>query len=356
MASSMDPMPTVLQNALDDLVSSRSSKNCKDRSLETIGCLLASICVSGDPSAADNLDSFLSLQDAFECNIATRLMGWISHNTFSLETYISRETEDRARPTESTALMSQLTQALTIIQGVALVHKPSKLYLGRKYSLEVLVDLISTTRRVTTPSSTPDHKRHKSVPSVTTTQSSAPVMPSTPHAALQSAILDTLCCILVDSPAALRHFEEADGLSVISKLIRRSSTPKEVRIKCIEFLVFYVMDETESASVLGHEPRSASEPSRPVPTAPSTPTRPRHKKSRSLVPSSRSGSQLDPFLSTSGYSSTSSLSDAESFTSVESTVGPRTPEDDDIPIHRPLAELRKESDRDRVSSPKKEFS
>jgi len=38
---------------------------------------------------------------------------------------------------ESKTIASQLIQALGIIQGVALIHKPTKAFLGRKYSLEV---------------------------------------------------------------------------------------------------------------------------------------------------------------------------------------------------------------------------
>ncbi|TFK55385.1 hypothetical protein OE88DRAFT_1651673 [Heliocybe sulcata] len=336
MDCSLGAMRSVLQNALDDLISSRTSRERKDKSLAEIERLLASISLSG---AAEVLDAFLALQDAFECNIATRVLGWISHNTYALHTYIADRTEDK-----SNTLMSQLTQALGILQGVALVHKPSKLYLGRKYSLEVLVDLLSTTRRVTTPLTSPE--RPKSVCSVTSTSSDTPTMPTTPHALLQWTIFETLCCILVDAPPALRHFEEVDGLIVVSKLLRRTSTPKPVRMKIIEFVWIYLMDETTPATfVVGHEPRAASEPSRSlspqvmIPTTPSTPTRPRHKKARSIAQSPLSRSERDPFLSASGYSSAGSLSDAES---VDSAVGPKTP-DDDVPIHRPLAMLRKEA-------------
>ena len=41
------------------------------------------------------------------------------------------------RETEASVLCSQLVQALSIIQGVALTHHSTKAFLGRKYPLDV---------------------------------------------------------------------------------------------------------------------------------------------------------------------------------------------------------------------------
>jgi hypothetical protein len=80
--------------------------------------------------------------------------------------------------------------------------------------------------------------------------------------ALSSVVLDTLLCILVDSSPALRVFEESNGVQVVVKLLKRAGTPREVRLvsiwicatspsssciyrmKCLEFLYFYLIDET----------------------------------------------------------------------------------------------------------------
>ena len=48
-------------------------------------------------------------------------------------------------------------------------------------------------------------------------------------APLSSAVLDTLLCILVDSSAALRAFEEVAGVQVAVKILKRAGTPREVR-------------------------------------------------------------------------------------------------------------------------------
>ena len=46
---------------------------------------------------------------------------------------------------------------------------------------------------------------------------------------LSSAILDTLLCVLVDSSAALRTFEDVKGVQAVVKLLKRAGTPREVR-------------------------------------------------------------------------------------------------------------------------------
>ena len=46
---------------------------------------------------------------------------------------------------------------------------------------------------------------------------------------LSSAILDTLLCVLVDSSAALRAFEDVNGVQAVVKLLKRAGTPREVR-------------------------------------------------------------------------------------------------------------------------------
>ena len=43
---------------------------------------------------------------------------------------------------ECKTIASQLIQALGIIQGVALNHRPTKTFLGRRYSLEVCVPVL----------------------------------------------------------------------------------------------------------------------------------------------------------------------------------------------------------------------
>jgi len=47
---------------------------------------------------------------------------------------------------------------------------------------------------------------------------------------LASSVLDTLLCVLVDSSPALRIFEDANGVQVVVKILKRANTPREVRL------------------------------------------------------------------------------------------------------------------------------
>jgi hypothetical protein len=74
--------------------------------------------------------------------------------------------------------------------------------------------------------------RHLADPSASTNKASklndaSPRPP--PSTFLCATVLDTLLCILVDSPTALRGFEDVGGLQIAVKLLKRSGTPREVR-------------------------------------------------------------------------------------------------------------------------------
>lgn len=129
-------------------------------------------------------------------------------------------------------LALQLTKALSLIQGIALSHDSSKSYLSRKYSLEVssfprirssyadvkqvLLELLLVSRHLTISnesdrsSSARNHKQPTDLP-------------------LTSSVLDTLLCILVDAPSALRAFESANGVQAVVRILKRAGTPREVR-------------------------------------------------------------------------------------------------------------------------------
>ncbi|KAF7789385.1 hypothetical protein EIP86_000329 [Pleurotus ostreatoroseus] len=58
----------IIQDALDDLTSIRSSISRKGRALNTLERLIADIYVPSSPSALAALKTFVSLQDTFQCN------------------------------------------------------------------------------------------------------------------------------------------------------------------------------------------------------------------------------------------------------------------------------------------------
>lgn len=75
--------------------------------------------------------------------------------------------------------------------------------------------------------------------------------------AIQSSTLLTLVTALLDNPANTRTFEELDGLLTITSLFKLRSTSREVKLKLVEFLYFYLMPETPASAsnmgVLGHQ-------------------------------------------------------------------------------------------------------
>lgn len=62
--------------------------------------------------------------------------------------------------------------------------------------------------------------------------------------AIQSATLLTLVTALIDTPRNTRTFEDLDGLLTVTSLFKSRSTAREVKLKLVEFLYFYLMPET----------------------------------------------------------------------------------------------------------------
>ncbi|KIJ69893.1 hypothetical protein HYDPIDRAFT_23052 [Hydnomerulius pinastri MD-312] len=316
-------MKATLQDALDDISSSSSSSGRRSRSLAVLEQQLALACA---PNVEDDTMSlFLELQGTFECNIPSRTFSWIQIATSQVESLAGKASTDKDREAELNAICSQLYQLLSIIQGIVLHHAASKAYLGRRYPLEVLVALLTTSRH--TSMITQQSGMDNSVTGPSSDKSS-----SVAH--LSSAVLDTLLCVLVDSSPALRAFEEANGVQAIVKILKRAGTPREVRMKCLEFLYFYLMDETGAhntdVSALVAQTTSTS----PVTTQPNTPMRTSGPKifprpvsgvsnlSFASASSSSSGSSSRSATSSSSISSTSSFSTTTTHTSVHSARAP----------------------------------
>ncbi|KAF8622182.1 hypothetical protein AX15_007294 [Amanita polypyramis BW_CC] len=294
-------MQSSIQDALDELLSPRSPADAKTRALQILEHQLALACLNG----SNALHCFKSLQNNFECNIPLRVLAWTSMTTVKLDGMTNKE----GREHDVSNIVSQLSLALSVIQGIALIHHASKLYLGRKHALETLLDLLLVSRHVP-PSPSPKDSLQSS--------SSLSSPPPSPH--LSSIVLDTLLCILVDSPNSLRSFENANGVQSVVKILKRAGTPREVRMKCLEFLYFYLLDETPAPSkVIDAEERQ-------IPTAPVTPVRVTKKPYLSpmpMLPSSRQTSSSSllfptPTLSVTSLASSSRSASSESLVSMTS--------------------------------------
>ncbi|KAJ3907056.1 cell division control protein 14, SIN component-domain-containing protein [Lentinula edodes] len=327
-------------NDIHVVISPRSSSGARTAALKRMEVLIGSACVqftSQTPASGnvEDLHELMRLQDGFECNLPSKLLPWISLSSPKLE-YLSQSSKNSGIGTDGLnldkdddysalkELTTQLCLSLSIVQGVALNHPRSKRWLGKIKSLEILVDLLLASRHV--PSNIDS-------PASSSTSSKRGVTPPS----LTSAILDTMLCILVDSTPALRAFEECNGVQAIVKILKRAGSPREVRMKCLEFLYFYLLDETkpsipttsmstggstlidsvqtvpntpsqhgsDTRSHLGSRASNLSQSSLFPPTVPNTPRENTHSRqnSRSII----RGASNSSISSTTSSSSTSSV-------------------------------------------------
>lgn len=142
---------------------------------------------------------FMRLQNGFEYNVTIRLIS-------CLERLLGRTTSGQ----NNLLILS----TLDLIQGLLLLHPSSRKLFAREIHMNVLLDLLDT-------------------------DNSGPV---------QCATLLTLVCALLDNPANTRTFEVLDGLATVTSLFKRRDTPREVKLKILEFLYFYLMPETAPGS------------------------------------------------------------------------------------------------------------
>ncbi|KAI1081298.1 putative cell division control protein [Whalleya microplaca] len=216
-------MENLLSLAFDNLSSYDGPKIRKG--LRQVEGLLANICLSRQQNSRDRRASiakdpgeeeesppaktlseitedpafyeFFKLQEGFEWNVAMRLVN-------TLDRLMARGADG------SNDLL--ILSALDLTQGVMLLHPPSKALFSREMHMNLLLDLLE-------PDFCP---------------------------AIQSATVVTLVTALIDTPQNTRAFENLDGPLTITSLFRNRSTSRDVKLKLVEFLYFYLMPETPS--------------------------------------------------------------------------------------------------------------
>ncbi|RYP09663.1 hypothetical protein DL765_008363 [Monosporascus sp. GIB2] len=220
-------MENLLSLAFDNLSSYDGPKVRKG--LRQVEGLLANICLSRQPSkdrrpsTAKGPDSdeelappktlseltddpafyeFFRLQEGFEWNVALRLVN-------TLDRLVAKGSDGQ----NDLLILS----ALDLIQGTLLLHPPSKTLFSREMYMNLLLDLLE-------PDFCP---------------------------AIQSATLLTLVTALIDTPQNTRTFENLDGLLTITSLFRSRGTSRDVKLKLVEFLYFYLMPEVPSIAGAG---------------------------------------------------------------------------------------------------------
>ncbi|KAJ5826801.1 Cell division protein Cdc14 [Penicillium robsamsonii] len=208
-------MEALLAHSFDYLSSYEPSKIRKG--LRQVEGLLAQICLSKPKPVSDRRSrspdtqpvpktladlrddpafrEFSKLQESFQWNIAMRLVSCLEH----LLGRGSNGTNDML-----------IVCTLDLIQGSLLLHRGSRTLFAREIYMNLLLDLLD-------PINCP---------------------------AVQSATLLTLVTALLDCPSNTRTFEDLDGLLTVTSLFKQRATSREVKLKLVEFLYFYLMPET----------------------------------------------------------------------------------------------------------------
>lgn len=233
-------MEALLSLAFDNISSKDSTKTRKG--LRQIEGLLAQICLSNSslksssaashkrrasaitlsqPQAATSpkklstlsedpaFREFFRLQEGFEWNVATRLVS-------CLERLLGMSSSGQ----NDILILS----ALSNLQGILLLHPPSRTIFSREIYMNLLLDLLD-------PFNCP---------------------------AIQSSTLLVLVTTLLAHPHNARAFERIDGLLTITSLFKSPNTTQSVKLKLLEFLYFYLMPETPSTPAAVSAPNTAA--------------------------------------------------------------------------------------------------
>lgn len=142
---------------------------------------------------------FLKLQENFQLNVAIGII-------YCLNQFDIKNNKQSNYPHEFICL------AHKVLQGVLLLHPSSRELFHRDANMKLLLSFLINTKYYT--------------PSV------------------QTSTIQTLVCCLVRSVRNFRKYENLNGIEVICNLFNKKSTSKEVKLKILEFLFFYLIPET----------------------------------------------------------------------------------------------------------------
>lgn len=121
-----------------------------------------------------------------------------------------------------------IVSTLDLIQGILLLHPPSRSLFGREIYMNVRSHVLT-------------------LQTMLTLQLLLDLLDPSNCPAIQSHTLLVLVCALLDRPHNTRTFENIDGILTVTSLFKSRSTSREVKLKVVEFLYFYLMPETSSA-------------------------------------------------------------------------------------------------------------
>ncbi|OWZ63312.1 hypothetical protein AYX14_06753 [Cryptococcus neoformans] len=223
---------------LSDLKSLRSSGRRRMAALKGVEKFLVEACAG---QQFDALEEFLSFNPYDTLvNLLTRHTSTLSHR--------SCHTSLPAGDELALSLIPELKLVVGILQGLCLLSRGCKELVGEGWVMEVFIDLLLLLR-----SQPPPHEGGKPI---------------------SYNILELLFCVLVDFPENARKFEKLSGLEAVVRVLKGSNVGKDVRMKCIEFLYFYLLPEQQNNNVnkrnISNSSVSSTTSSELYPTSPPT--------------------------------------------------------------------------------------
>jgi Cell division control protein 14, SIN component len=139
---------------------------------------------------------FIRLQDCYIYNITGHLMEYLLKTTRGEEDI----TDD------------ELVLCLEILQGACLLHYQSRQVFCSDASMEFLISSLESSK----------------------------------SSKVQIALINTVVSVMVREVYNIRKFEQLKGLAVICNLFKNKETAKDVKLRILEFLFFYLIPETRA--------------------------------------------------------------------------------------------------------------
>ncbi|ORX37561.1 cell division control protein 14, SIN component-domain-containing protein [Kockovaella imperatae] len=252
-----------------ELMSLRSSDRRRREALRGLERTVFASCQRPTTSTSENVIDVLKLLDLRVYDALINLMARHAQT-------LSRRGQSLVAGDEMAAhLVPEIACIVGMLQGLSLMSRSCKEVLGEPWVMEIIIDLLLLLRHQPALDALAPSEASQSVP-------------------VDHSILELLCCVLVDSTANMRTFEQLGGLEAVTRVAKGSTVPREVQMKCIEFIYFYLQPEaTMSKRVVSSSSTSSSSStdSHPYPGTPFTPIFTSDSDGR-MTPSIVSGSKF----------------------------------------------------------------
>ncbi|GFZ49867.1 hypothetical protein JCM24511_07270 [Saitozyma sp. JCM 24511] len=253
---------------LAEVMSLRSSSRRRLSALRSLEKTLLRCCLSSSDSVAAGSAGLacFGLADFLDMAPHTPLLSLLMRHSQSLSLRAQTRGHSALDACDelAAALLPEMGALVGMLQGLCLLSGRAKAACGEEWAVEMIIDLLLLLRaQAPSPTSPTTPTPTTTTTPATTTNSTNSTLAPTPRPIVY-ILLELLCAVLVDSPQNARTFEKLSGLEAVVRVLKGSAVAKDVRMKCIEFLYFYLLPEqsppskTNRASEPGSRSSSAS--------------------------------------------------------------------------------------------------